>query len=112
VAARHLERLFAVAPAAYLHAAAAAQAASTIVYAEGLGWLSRLVGLRELMAVVRAYFAAAGELDQRLAALSRSRLPGREELADLLSRSGRKVLCEQALGLDGLAAGGEEHRPG
>lgn len=112
VAARHLERLFAVAPAAYLHAAAAAQAASTIVYAEGLGWLSRLVGLRELMAVVRAYFAAAGELDQRLAALGRSRLPGREELADLLSRSGRKVLCEQALGLDGPAAGGEEHRPG
>ena len=105
VAARYFDRLLATAPASYLHAVIAAHAASTIVYAEGLGWLSRLAGLRDLMTVVRTYFATADALDGQLAALARSRLPGRGEVARILARTGRKTLCEEILALDGPRPG-------
>lgn len=108
VAARYFERLLATAPASYLHAVIAAHAASTIVYAEGLGWLSRLAGLRDLMTVVRAYFATADTLARHLTTMARSRLPGRGEMARILARSGRKVLCEEALALGGPRPGDEE----
>jgi glutamate dehydrogenase len=100
VATRYGERLWATAPASYLQAVAAAQAASSIVYAEGLGWLSRLAGLGDLLDVVRAYFTAADVVEAQVAALGRSRLAGRREMAGILARAGRKALCEQALGLD------------
>ena len=105
VAARYFDRLLATAPASYLHAVIAAHAASTIVYAEGLGWLSRLVGLRDLMTVVRTYFATADILAGQLAAVAKSRLPGRTEIARVLARTGHKTLCEEALGLDGPRPG-------
>ena len=108
VAARFFDRLLATAPASYLQAVIAAHAASTIVYAEGLGWLSRLAGLRDLMAVVRAYFATADALSGHLAVLAKSRLPGRRDMARILARSGRKVLCQAALALEGPYPGGED----
>ncbi|MFP5257475.1 MAG: NAD-glutamate dehydrogenase domain-containing protein [Acidobacteriota bacterium] len=100
VAERYFDRLLATAPASYLHAVIAAHAASAIVYAEGLGWLSRLAELRDLMTVVRTYFATADRLTGHLAAMAKSRLPGRDDMARILARSGRKVLCEEALALD------------
>ena len=102
---RHFERLLAAAPASYLQAAIAAHAASTIVYAEGLGWLSRLAGLRELMDVVRTYFHQADVVAGHVAAVRKSRLPGRAAIGDILSRAGRKLLCEEALALDTPDAG-------
>ncbi|MHC1788838.1 NAD-glutamate dehydrogenase domain-containing protein [Solidesulfovibrio sp.] len=101
VVERHFDRFLGAAPASYLRAVIAAHAASTIVYAEGLGWLTRLAGLRDLMAVVRAYFVMADRLAGHLAAIERSRLPGRRDMARILARSGRKVLCEEALALYG-----------
>ncbi|KHK03999.1 NAD-glutamate dehydrogenase domain-containing protein [Desulfovibrio sp. TomC] len=105
VAARFFDQLLATAPASYLHAVIAAHAASSIVYAEGLGWLSRLVGLRDLMSVVRTYFATADVLAGQLAAIAKSRLPGRLEIAHVLARTGHKTLCEEALALDGPRPG-------
>jgi len=99
-AAGYFARLLATAPASYLHAVVAAHAASTIVYAEGLGWLSKMAGLRDLMAVVRAYFAVADRLSGHLAAMAKSRLPGSREMARILARTGRKALCQEALALE------------
>ncbi len=98
--ARYFDRLLDVAPKPYLTAVIAAQAASTIVYAEGLGWLTRTAGLRDVMDVVRAYFRQADAVARYEEALSRSRLAGRQDMARILEWAGRKFLSDEALGLD------------
>lgn len=97
---RYFDRLLATVPAAYLRAVVAAEAASTMVYAEGLGWLSRVAGLRDLMAVIRTYYAQADAVAAQAAAVRRSRLPGRAAIERILLRSGPRFLAEEALGLD------------
>ncbi|EHJ46482.1 Glu/Leu/Phe/Val dehydrogenase [Solidesulfovibrio carbinoliphilus subsp. oakridgensis] len=97
---KYFDRLLATVPASYLQAVVAAQAASTIVYAEGLGWLSRLSGLRDLLAVVQTYYAEADAVAAHVAAIRKSRLPGRAAIERICLRAGRRLLSEEALGLD------------
>lgn len=94
------DRLLATAPADYLRAVVAAEAASTIVYHEGLGWLTRLAGLRDVLTVVRVYYQQHDAMAARIAAVRRSRLPDREVVGRILSRSGSRLLSEESLGLD------------
>ena len=96
----HFQTLLATAPAGYLRAVVAAEAASSIVYREGLGWLRRVAGLRNVLDVVRTYYRETDAVAAQIAAVRRSRLPGRDVIGRLLGRSGGRLLSEEALGLD------------
>jgi len=109
--ARHFDRLLETAPASYLQAVVAAHAASSIVYAEGLGWLSRLAGLSDLLTVLRTYYRQADVVAGHVAAVGKSRLPGREAIGRILSQAGCKLLCEETLAQGGCAVLCEDEAP-
>ncbi len=93
------DRLFTAVPQRYIYALIAAHAASTIVYAEGIGWLDSLSKLRDPFDIVRAYFRQMDTLNLLTEHLSCSETAEASEAKRILERSGRKLLTLESLGL-------------
>ena len=100
IAEKHAERPAERLPPDYIHALIAHHVAAQIVYAEGLGWLSRLADVRGALAVARGYLQQADTVDRLVAGLGRSRLAEREALAEIVRHVGRKYLTLKELGLE------------
>ncbi|WP_027184152.1 NAD-glutamate dehydrogenase domain-containing protein [Desulfovibrio inopinatus] len=95
----HKDRLFTHVPQRYIYALIAAHAASTIVYAEGVGWFDALSKLRDPFQVIRAYFEEKDKLNVLTHHLSCSDTKEAAEARRILERSGRKLLTMESLDL-------------
>eukprot|EP01022_Parablepharisma_sp_SALTPOND_P015418 TRINITY_DN2172_c0_g3_i1.p1 TRINITY_DN2172_c0_g3~~TRINITY_DN2172_c0_g3_i1.p1 ORF type:complete len:1034 (-),score=282.54 TRINITY_DN2172_c0_g3_i1:501-3602(-) len=96
---KYSDRILDRVPRRHLFALLSAAAASRIVYAEGLDWLSQHGALDAMDHLVRIYL----EQEARLAALVDSLAPcqvdEKEALLRILQRTGRKELTDEELGL-------------
>lgn len=98
--ALHRDRILERVPRNHLYALIAAFAASRMVYAEGVGWLTRMAQVRNLEDIVRAYVGQEKVLADYLDALNASTLKHHQDMARLLNGAGRKLLTNEALGLE------------
>jgi len=86
-------------PLAHLTALVAAHAAARAVYAEGIGWMRTLAGLRDPLEAMRAYLVQERRLAGFLECLAASGAPEGEAMARILRATGRKFLTERELGM-------------
>ncbi|THB68473.1 MAG: amino acid dehydrogenase [Desulfovibrio sp.] len=94
------ERILTRVPPRHLYALIASFAASRMVYAEGMGWLTRMAEMQDLETVVRAYVGQEKLLAEYMQVLDGSDIAHRDHIARLLGSAGRKLLTNEALGLE------------
>jgi glutamate dehydrogenase len=100
LAQRYADRLIERVPLGHLLALLSAATASRIVYAEGVGWLTRMADIGDVGKVVRAYLAEDARLAAYLEELAKSSLPDKDAMARILEAAGRKHLTAHALGVE------------
>lgn len=93
------DRILQRVPRRHLVALLAAAAASRIVYAEGLGWLSGHAELREVARLAEAYLQQEARLSAIVDHLRPCDVTEKETMLRILQRSGRKDLTDEVLGL-------------
>ncbi|WP_167590418.1 NAD-glutamate dehydrogenase domain-containing protein [Oceanidesulfovibrio indonesiensis] len=96
---RFAERILDRVPRRHLLALLSAAAASRIVYAEGLGWLSRHADMDSMDHLARVYLEQEARLTALMDSLAPYDIAEKETLLRILQRSGRKALTDEALGL-------------
>jgi glutamate dehydrogenase len=86
-------------PRRHQYALVAAFVASRIVYAEGVGWLSRTTSVRDVETVVRTYLRQEKRLAALAAEIDDCAIADRAEIVRILRTAGNKFLTKEALGL-------------
>nr|WP_280712765.1 NAD-glutamate dehydrogenase domain-containing protein [Desulfobaculum xiamenense] len=100
LSARYEDRIFTRIPEEHLRALVAAYAASRIVYAEGLGWMSRVGARGGLVEAVRSYLRQEAVVAAYRAELRAAGLTHVRELLGILDATACKFLTERDMGIE------------
>ena len=94
------ERIITDIPVRHQFALLGAVFASSMVYREGLGWLKRISGLRNIMDVIHADMQERKHLRRIEDALSASNIDDRDTILGIVSSRGQRYLTTTRLGLE------------
>lgn len=97
---RYADRIVDQLPRRYQFAVLGAHFSSRIVYSEGLGWLTRVSQVRDVVDILKSYLEQEKRVAGLLSTLRKSRLPDKEGMIRIIQAKGRKYLTADSLGIE------------